>query len=79
MTLGLGRLGLSPEHFWNLTMSEFLLAYAGYLDAQAQEDWRAGTIAAATCNVNRKKSAKSLTAADIFPHLYQRLINQRKG
>ncbi len=77
MTLGLGRMGLNPEHFWNMTMSEFLLAYAGHLDNQAADDWRAGTIAASIYNVNKKKSAKAFTAADIFPNLYQRLINQR--
>jgi len=78
MMLGLGRLGFSPDHFWDLTMGELLLAYAGHLDLQSQADWRAGTIAAATYNVNRKKSTKALTAADIFPHLYQRLINARE-
>lgn len=79
MTMGMGRLGFSPEQFWDCTMSELLLAYAGHLDNQAQEDWRAGTIAASMYNVNKKKSAKALTAADIFPHLYQRLINAREA
>ncbi len=55
-----------------MTTPELLYTYCGYLDTEARDDMRAGTIAAAIYNVNRGKKSRPLSAADIFPHLKER-------
>jgi len=61
MQVGLGRLGLAPSHFWELTMPEFRMAITGYYDAhnavQRQEWERTRWLAMITITPHVKKGS----------------------
>lgn len=66
----MGRLGLTPRDFWDMSLSEFLLAQDGYRLRREDEFLRAGVVTAAILNVNRDTQKHGVvTASDIFPFL----------
>ena len=42
MQIGLGVLGLAPNHFWSMTMAEFTAALAGWREAHGAHGPAAG-------------------------------------
>lgn len=62
MQVGLGRLGLAPSHFWELTMPEFRMAITGHYDAhnavQRQEWERTRWLAVRMLSPHVKKGSK---------------------
>ncbi|TKS58773.1 MAG: hypothetical protein EWM72_02773 [Nitrospira sp.] len=69
MAMGMGELGWSPQVFWQSTLPELLAAYRGLQEREKGAYRRAGTIASAIYNVNRKPEADPVHPEDIFPFL----------
>lgn len=70
MTIGLGRLRLTPAVLWDLSLPELLLMLDGHRQQQHDDYFRTGTLVAAIYNVNRDTQKHGiLSASDIFPFL----------
>lgn len=60
---------LSPREAWNLGLDEFRALVEAHKEAERQEDYRAGVVAALFANANREKGAAPFGPEDFFPSL----------